>query len=96
VPLHPPPDHPLKDDPVVSAALNMTTVPWSKLLLHEAPQSMPAGSLVTVPVPLPDLVTVKAYVCALSSEPSVSPVPHAVKMNVSNPIKKMANGLDTA
>ena len=38
----------------------MTTVPVVKAVEHVAPQAMPVGALVTVPLPAPDLVTVSA------------------------------------
>jgi hypothetical protein len=57
VPEHPPPDHPVKVDPDDGAAVNVTLVPSIKDALQVEPQSIPAGVLVTVPVPVPDLVT---------------------------------------
>jgi hypothetical protein len=62
VPLQPPPLHPANTDPAPGAAVNVTTVPLVKLAAHVAPQSIPAGALVTVPVPAPAFVTVSANV----------------------------------
>ena len=55
VPLQPPPDHPMKVDPVLAAADSVTAVPPAKLALHVVPQLIPVGALVTVPVPVPPL-----------------------------------------
>ena len=60
VPLHPPPLQPAKVDAPLGVAVRVTTVPLVKPALQVAPQLMPAGLLVTVPVPVPLLVTVKA------------------------------------
>jgi hypothetical protein len=57
VPLHPPPDQPVKFEPLAAAALKVICVPVSKLAVHVLPQLIPDGVLVTVPVPLPDWVT---------------------------------------
>lgn len=66
VPLHAP-DHPVKLEPVVGAAVNVTTLPWSKLALHVAPQSIPAGADVTLPVPVPKAATVSATLLGASA-----------------------------
>jgi hypothetical protein len=59
VPEQPPPDQPAKNEPAAGAAARVTTVagmkPWTQVL----PQSIPAGELVTVPVPVPCLLTVR-------------------------------------
>ena len=56
VPLHAPP-HPAKDDPDAGAAVSVTLVSPLKVALHVEPQLMPAGELVTVPIPEPASVT---------------------------------------
>src|SRR2546425_700751 len=61
VPLHPAPLQPVNTDPLAGAAVNVTDVPLANDALHVAPQSMPAGLLVSVPLPLPVFVTVRAY-----------------------------------
>ena len=61
VPLHPAPLHPLNVDPLADVAVKVTCVPPANEALHVAPQSMPAGLLVTVPLPVPVFVTVRAY-----------------------------------
>jgi hypothetical protein len=53
-----PPDQPLNVEPAVAAAVKVTLAFWVKLALQVAPQLIPAGELVTVPAPVPDLVTV--------------------------------------
>jgi hypothetical protein len=50
VPLHTPPQ-PLKTAPWAGVAVSVTCVPLPKLELHVAPQVMPDGELVTVPLP---------------------------------------------
>jgi hypothetical protein len=54
--LHPVPLQPAKVEPVADVAVNVTSVP----LLNEAeqvpPQLIPAGLLVTVPLPVPALL----------------------------------------
>src|SRR6185369_4402700 len=52
------PLQPRKSEPAPGAAVRVTGVPPPKSALHVAPQLMPAGLLVTVPVPVPILVTV--------------------------------------
>src|SRR3989442_3828485 len=60
VPVQPPPLQPLKADPAAGAAVSVTAVPLVKLAEQVAPQGMPAGELVTVPLPVPALLTVSA------------------------------------
>src|SRR2546427_401730 len=61
VPLHPAPLQPVNTEPLAGAAVKVTDVPLANEALHVAPQSMPAGLLVSVPLPLPVFVTVRAY-----------------------------------
>src|SRR5439155_1451879 len=65
VPVHPPPLQPLKIEPAAGVAVSVTAVPLAKLAAQVAPQVMPAGSLVSVPVPVPPFETVSAEVVAL-------------------------------
>src|SRR4051812_39164646 len=48
--------------PFVGAAVSVTAVPLGKLLAHVVGQVMPAGLEVTVPVPVPAVVTVSPKV----------------------------------
>jgi hypothetical protein len=53
--------HPLqlvKVEPVAGAAVRTTLVPLAMLALQVAPQAIPAGVEVTVPLPVPGLLTV--------------------------------------
>src|SRR2546422_11344960 len=60
VPEQPPPLQPPKIDPESGMAVNVTAVPLAKFVVQFAPHAMPAGVLVTVPLPVPALVTVRA------------------------------------
>ena len=62
VPEQPPPDQPVKVEPEPATAVSVTDVPE----LNEAEQvplaqEIPAGELVTVPEPVPALVTERVY-----------------------------------
>jgi len=54
------PLQPVNVEPVAGVAVRVTFVPRLKLALHVAPQLMPAGDEVTVPLPVPALPTVRA------------------------------------
>lgn len=64
VPEHPPPLQPVKLDPAEGAALNTTEVVTPYVTEHVVPQLIPAGALVTAPVPAPARVTVNESVGA--------------------------------
>src|SRR5215470_149741 len=76
VPVQPPPLQPPKVEPVAAAAVRVTIVPFAYDAEHVAPQLMPAGELVTVPLPAPALETVKV-------EPVDTPVPVTSLVTVS-------------
>src|SRR5687767_11885389 len=57
VPLHAP-DHPVKAEPATGVAVRVTGWPFRYGDEHACPQSMPWGCELTVPVPLPAVVTV--------------------------------------
>jgi hypothetical protein len=63
VPVHPAPLQPEKMDPVTGVAVKITVVPELKPYEHVEPQLIPAGLLVTIPLPVPDLLTVSMIVC---------------------------------
>ena len=56
VPLHPP-VHPANVELDAGAAASVTAAPAEKLATHVVPQLMPAGLLVMLPEPVPELVT---------------------------------------
>jgi hypothetical protein len=86
VPVHPPPLHPLKSEPASGAAVSVTMVPLGKLAEQLVPQLMPAGELVTVPTPLPALLTMRARVGSMPvpsrTRETVSPAPANVRFAV--------------
>src|ERR671937_186694 len=55
------PLQPVKVEPASAVAVSVTVVPSAKEAEQVAPQSMPAGELVTVPEPVPALVTVSVW-----------------------------------
>src|SRR5262249_58093693 len=65
VPEQPPPLQPVNVDPAAGVALRMTAVPLGNVAEHMVPHEMPAGVLVTVPVPAPAVLTVSAKGCGL-------------------------------
>ncbi len=58
VPVQPPPLQPVNVEPAAGVAVRVTAVPVVKPVEQVAPQVMPAGALVTVPLPAPDFATV--------------------------------------
>ena len=58
VPEQPPPLQPVKMEPAAGVAVNVTAVPLVKFVAQLVPQAIPAGVLVTVPLPVPAFVTV--------------------------------------
>ena len=70
VPVHAP-DQPVSVEPAVGVAVNVTVVPAVKLV--------PAGELVTVPLPVPALLTLNVYVTALKLAWIVCPAVTLVK-----------------
>jgi hypothetical protein len=59
VPVHPPPDHPAKNELVPAVAVRVTWVPSGNPALQVGAQLMPVGVLVTLPVPVPVRLTLK-------------------------------------
>jgi hypothetical protein len=64
VPSHGPAPQPANVDPFVGVAVRVTSVPLVKFAVHVDGQEIPAGELVTVPVPVPPSVTVSPTVVA--------------------------------
>src|SRR5574341_415716 len=58
VPEQPPPLQPVKVEPAAGAAVKVTAVPLGNAAEQVVPHEMPAGALVTVPLPAPVLLTV--------------------------------------
>src|SRR5438552_11066458 len=58
VPVQPPPLQPVQVAPAAGVAVRLTAVPVVKAVEQVAPQEIPAGVLVTVPLAAPALVTV--------------------------------------
>ena len=58
VPVQPPPLQPVNVEPAAGVAVRVTTVPLVKPVEHVAPQEIPAGALVMLPLPAPDFATV--------------------------------------
>jgi hypothetical protein len=61
VPVHAP-LQPANAEPAAGAAARLTTAPEPKDAEQEVPQLIPVGKLVTVPMPVPDLLTFRAKV----------------------------------
>ena len=59
VPEQPPPLQPPKVEGAVGLAVRVTGVFSVKAEVQVGPQSMPAGELITVPVPVPDLFMIR-------------------------------------
>jgi len=62
IPEQPPPLQPTNSEPPFGDAVRATTVPLTKLAEQIAPQLMPPGLLVTVPVPAPAGETVSTKI----------------------------------
>lgn len=76
VPVHPPPDQPIKLEPTDGEAFSVTTVPTLYVAEHCAEQLIVPSLDVTNPVPVPANVTVNVAVDA------VTPVPVVVTVSV--------------
>src|SRR5207245_9165866 len=79
------PFQPVKVDPVAGMGVSVTLMPWSKgtvWVAHVGPQLIPAGLLVTVPLPLPALVRVRE---AGEGTGAVAPVVRGGRVTVQEP-----------
>jgi len=66
------PPQPPKLEPESAVAVRVTEVPAVYGSVQSEPQLMPVGSLVTVPLPLPDLVTVRVFALVVNSSAPMS------------------------
>jgi len=85
VPEQPPPLQPVKVEPSDGVAVKVTALPVEKVAEQVAPQLIPAGELVTVPLPVPALVTVRAEKVGSTPKVAVSVVV-AVKVTAQDPV----------
>jgi hypothetical protein len=67
VPEHPPPVQPVKTDPAAGVAVSVTLVPAANVAEQALPQLIPAGALVTVPLPVRVRVSARGAVEAGNS-----------------------------
>ena len=83
------PVHPANVEPVPAAAARLTLVPLEKLALHALPQLTPPGVEVTVPLPVPLLVSVRVYVVgALRAKAAVTLfAPSTTKVQLPVPVQ---------
>src|SRR5258706_3159 len=78
IPLHAP-LQPANADPSAAAANSPTAAAGAEFTVQVAPQSIPAGLEVTVPLPVPDFVTDIAYTVGVTlTEAEAAPVPAAL------------------
>src|SRR5438093_1194333 len=75
VPVQPPPLQPVKVEPAAGVAVSVTAVPLANVAEQVVPQAMPAGALVTVPVPAPLGLTVNVKVCSAKLAATVVAAP---------------------
>ncbi len=66
------PPHPAKVEPALAVAVRVTVVPEAKLALQAVPQLMPVGLEITVPVPVPPMVTLRTLVLGIATNVAVT------------------------
>ena len=76
LPVHPPPDQPVKTEPTDGDAVRVMTVPKLNPNAHATPQLIPAGDDTTAPAPVPGRVTASCNPLMLKVTAS-GPVPPA-------------------
>ena len=76
------PLQPKKTDPPAGDAVKVTLEPVAKLVLHVAPQLMPAGALETMPVPVTTVATFSTKLPGAVQFPPTVPVPLIRKVSV--------------
>jgi len=72
--LTPVPLQPAKSEPLLGVAFKVTWAPPAKLALQVAPQLIPEGLLVTVPVPVPAGITDSMALAGISVKAAVTTV----------------------
>jgi len=72
VPEHSPPDQPVKTEPAAGVAVSVTLVPDAKVVEHVLPQLIPAGELLTEPLPVRVTVSATAVGAAGNSNAPMS------------------------
>ncbi len=77
VPVQPPPVQPVKVEPVAGVAVRVTAVPSGNVAEQVVPQSIPPGELLTVPAPVPVLVTVRVRLVTGAMTTDSFAAPHA-------------------
>ena len=70
------PDQPANAEPDAAAVVKVTTVPEENEALQVEPQEIPAGELVTVPVPVPLETTVRERYVVVDPDDSNAPIDH--------------------
>src|SRR5205807_7709615 len=70
-PAQPPPCQPVKTEPGAGVGVSVTRLPLAYAAKQFAPQVIPVGALVTVPLPAPAPITVR-----VEFKPVRSPPPH--------------------
>ena len=58
------PDQPVNFEPDFADAVRVTSFPTANACVHMTPHEIPAGMLVTTPLPVPALVTVRSLATA--------------------------------
>ena len=90
VPEQPPPLQPEKVEPAAGVAVKVMAVPLANDAAHVVPHEMPAGLLLTVPLPAPVLATVNVNVEAnVTVRPAVAVFPalsRAVTVSAFTPV----------
>src|SRR6058998_3905639 len=74
-----PPLQPVKVEPAAGTAVSVTAVPLVKVAAQVALQEMPAGALVTVPLPVPLGLTVNVKVCSAKVAVTVVAAPSVTR-----------------
>lgn len=85
------PLQPAKVEPESGVAVSWTVVPELKFAEHVEPQFIPDGLLTTVPVPVPDLLTLRVYWVA-DIFASKAPASHRAPCGLLTPLWSVLTG----